>query len=84
MTPPCGLPREVSSTVFPSMTPAVNHPLIRCRIRGNVASFSRSGSCAMLSKHPAISASRTYLSFLQVASKIAAIASCAERAGRKP
>jgi len=75
MTPPCGVPSDVSKYCIPSITPAFNHARTCRRMVGNVFNLLSSASWSMRSKHLAISASSTYFCFCLIAMNIAAIAS---------
>lgn len=84
ITPPCGVPSGVGNRLFPSITPAFSHPRMTLAASGNVFNFLSNSSWLILSKHLAMSASRTNLDFWAIAVKIASIASWAERPGLKP
>ncbi len=75
ITPPCGVPSFVAHQFLPSITPAVSQARICLRKIDEVFTFVNSASWPILSKHLAMSASRTHLAFLLIAEHIASIAS---------
>jgi len=59
MTHPCDVPTSVGRSVFPSTTLALSHDRIMFRTLVLALSFSKGTLWSMLSKHLAMSASRT-------------------------
>ena len=81
---PCPVPVSVAVKTPLSKTPAVSQRRIGRLNCGKVCSLRRSAVCSMRSKHFAMSASKQYLGCVLIALKMAPMASCTDRPGRKP
>src|SRR5215813_3663308 len=79
-----GKDRTLPCACLGGSEPAVSQRRMGRLSRGKVWSLRKSAVCSIRSKHFAMSASKQYLGCVLIALKMAPMASCTDRPGRKP